>query len=416
MGEYLERIFPLLQVRFISVNDGYDSSAKQYGAAGDLDVGMRNLINELYSRNISRNVKTARQQYAVRGECVNSYSFYGYVKGAEDRRRLEIDPPAADTVRLIFSLWLEGNSTQSIADILNERHILSPSMHKRELGVKRTNWSKYREEIPWTQGSVRVVLQNESYTGKLISLRSTRRKVGNPKQTPLPKEEWIAVDDAFKPIITKDVFQRAQTLFRDSPAKNSHNSNYPLLFSRKLLCGVCGMGLVRQKASRPYYKCKARNGPHMERCGKIRVFEDELKAHILSELHDREAARLDGAEPKNAAAPANLHEQVMALEQQIEKQWTVKKDAFVRSHRGLISQAEYESICNQRQQKIQSLQKELEMLSAAGSGQGAENTKFVRHTEAAGAKEVTREMLDGLVQGIRIFEDGEIQIEWKATL
>lgn len=320
VGEYLERIFPLLQVRFISVNDGYDSSAKQYGAAGDLDVGMRNLINELYSRNISRNVKTARRQYAVRGECVNSYSFYGYVKGAKDRRRLEIDPPAADTVRLIFRLWLEGNSTQSIADILNERHILSPSMHKRELGVKRTTWSKYRDEIPWTRGSVRVVLQNESYTGKLISLRTTRRKVGNPKQTPLPKEEWIAVDHAFKPIITKDVFQRAQTLFRDSPAKNSHNSNCQLLFTRKLLCGVCGMGLVRQKASRSYYKCKAPNGPHMERCRNIRVFEDELKAHILSELHGRETARLDCAEPENVAAPADLHEQVMALEQQIEKQ------------------------------------------------------------------------------------------------
>ena len=88
VGEYLERVFPLLQVRFIAVNDGFDSRKKQYGTAGDLDIGVRNLINELYSRNVSVNVRTAKRQYAARGECIAAYPFYGYVKGAENRRQM----------------------------------------------------------------------------------------------------------------------------------------------------------------------------------------------------------------------------------------------------------------------------------------------------------------------------------------
>lgn len=86
VNEYLERIFPLLQVRFIAVNDGLDSSRKQYGMAGDLDVGIRSLMNEMYSRNVSTNVRTAKRQYAARGECIAAYPFYGYVKGSENRR------------------------------------------------------------------------------------------------------------------------------------------------------------------------------------------------------------------------------------------------------------------------------------------------------------------------------------------
>ena len=136
--DYLERIFPSLQVRFITVNDGYDSKARQYGAAGDLDIGVRSIMNELYSRKVSQDVKTAKRQCAARGECIAAYPIYGYAKGSTDRRRLEVDLPAAEIVRLVFSLWLEGNSIDNIAATLNNRQIPSPSARKRELGAKRT--------------------------------------------------------------------------------------------------------------------------------------------------------------------------------------------------------------------------------------------------------------------------------------
>ena len=413
MNEYLERIFPLLRVRFIAVNDGLDSKTRPYGLAGDLDVGVRNLMNEMYSRNVSSNVRTAKRQYAARGECIAAYPFYGYVKGTENRRRLEIDPPAAQVVRPIFDLWLGGCSRDDIAAQLNEREIPSPSMRKRQLGVKRASWSKLRENVPWTEAAVRIVLQNERYTGKLISLRTTRTQIGKPEQTARPKEEWIVVPNAFEPIIDEDTFQKAQTLFRKIPPKIRDRTEHPrALFSRKVFCGVCGMGLVYQRSSQSHYKCKAPQGPLMESCEAVRITEKDLNAYVLAEI------RKQISTPDSQTAPTEdtdgLSERIAALEQKIEKQWSAKKDAFVKWNSGLISRAEYDRVCAERQRNIQQLRQELETLNNIAAGNsGTENHAFVQLVQSVDDMQLTRELLDTLVQAVRIYDNGKIEVEWK---
>lgn len=419
VGEYLERVFPLLQVRFIAVNDGFDSRKKQYGTAGDLDIGVRNLINELYSRNVSVNVRTAKRQCAARGECIAAYPFYGYVKGTENRRQLEIDPPAADTVRTIFRLWLEGCSTADIAEALNARQVPSPSMRKRQLGAKRANWSKLREEVPWTAEAIRVILQNERYTGKLISIRTMRKEIGKLDQTTIPKEDWIVVPDAFEAIISEDDFQRAQTLFRTvfrPPATSVKKSNSQPLFSRKVFCGVCGLGLSLQKVSRPYYRCNAPKGPLAERCKAIRISEEDLKAYVLEEIRNHAAAACVEKPADISADAGAIQDRITALEQKIEKHWSAKKDAFVKRNGGLISQAEFDRIFAERGRKIQQLRAELESLNnTAAKTQPASAQCPNKLADAAGAKELTREMMDGLIRSIHVFEDGRIETVWNAS-
>lgn len=419
VGEYLERVFPLLQVRFIAINDGFDSRKKQYGTAGDLDIGVRNLINELYSRNVSVNVRTAKRQYAARGECIAAYPFYGYVKGTENRRQLEIDPPAADTVRTIFRLWLEGCSTADIAETLNAQQVPSPSTRKRQLGAKRANWSKLREEVPWTVAAIRVILQNERYTGKLISIRTMRKEIGKLDQTTIPKEDWIVVPDAFEAIISEDDFHRAQTLFRTvsrPPAVPVKKSNSHPLFSRKVFCGVCGLGLSRQKVSRPYYRCNAPKGPLAERCKAIRISEEDLKAYVLEEIRNHAAAACVEKPADISADAGAIQDRITALEQKIEKHWSAKKDAFVKRNGGLISQAEFDRIFAERGRKIQQLRAELESLSnTAAKTQPASAQCPNKLADAAGAKELTREMMDGLIRSIHVFEDGRIETVWNAS-
>ena len=419
VGEYLERVFPLLQVRFIAVNDGFDSRKKQYGTAGDLDIGVRNLINELYSRNVSVNVRTAKRQYAARGECIAAYPFYGYVKGTENRRQLEIDPPAADTVRTIFRLWLEGCSTADIAETLNAQQVPSPSTRKRQLGAKRANWSKLREEVPWTVAAIRVILQNERYTGKLISIRTMRKEIGKLDQTTIPKEDWIVVPDAFEAIISEDDFHRAQTLFRTvsrPPAVPVKKSNSHPLFSRKVFCGVCGLGLSRQKVSRPYYRCNAPKGPLAERCKAIRISEEDLKAYVLEEIRNHAAAACVEKPADISADAGAIQDRITALEQKIEKHWSAKKDAFVKRNGGLISQAEFDRIFAERGRKIQQLRAELESLNnTAAKTQPASAQCPNKLADAAGAKELTREMMDGLIRSIHVFEDGRIETVWNAS-
>ncbi len=412
VGEYLERVFPLLNVRFIAVNDGFDSRAKQYGTAGDLDTGVHNLINELYSRNVSVNVKTARRQYAERGECIAAYPFYGYVKSAENRRQLEIDPPAAETVRLIYTSWLEGNSTADIAGMLNERGISSPSMRKRELGAKRESWSRRRETVPWTQTAVRIILQNERYTGKLISLRTTRMEIGRLKQKLIPKKDWIVVPRAFEPIIDDEVFQKAQTLFRVSGTRPGPKRTEPPMFSGKLFCGICGLGLTYHRTARPSYRCRAPKGASLGQCKAVRIFEDDLKARVLVEA--RKYANEIKPEP-DAGEEAPPQARIAALEQRIEKLWSAKKDAFVKWNDGLISQTEYERVCARKQDEIQRLRSELDLLKKGGADIRRETDGGVLTglLEDSGAVELTREAVDALLQAVRVFDDKRVEIEWK---
>lgn len=524
-GDYLERVFPFLGVRFISIGDGYDSAAPNAGDA--LTVALRNLVNEaysmdisrksgsvlrqkqqrgefigayaaygylrnpkdvhriiidpetapivreifrraaegegvrsilrwlntegilspgtyryrkgicldkrfadgkpkpwgqmtlkvmLYSRKVSQDVKTAKRQCAARGECIAAYPFYGYVKGAADRRRLEVDPPAAETVRLVFSLWIEGNSIEDIAHILNERQIPSPSARKRELGAKRTSWSRLREEIPWTNQAVRVMLRNERYTGKLISLRTARQELGNPNQRAVPKEDWIVVEDAFEAIIDKETFQRAQAMFRTVPPRPPRRqTGYSLpLFYRKIVCGVCGQGLMRQKAPRTYYRCKEKHGPLAARCKAVRVYEDDLTACVLSELQGRAAVSISEADEADTKENANtLQAQITALEQQIEKQWSAKKDAFVKWDSGVISKAAYEDISAEKRWEIQRLEQEVEGLKELlRNGRSTEDEYPEQLVKAAEVSEPNREMVNALIWVINVFDDGRIEVEW----
>lgn len=406
VGEYLERVFPLLNVRFIAVNDGLDTKTKLYGVAGDLDVGARNIINELYSRNVSANVRTAKRQYAARGECIAAYPFYGYIKGTQDRRRLEIDPPAAEVVQRIFSLWLEGHFRSAIANELNEEHIPSPSMRKCQLGARRTSWSKRRDEVPWTEAAVRTILQNERYTGKLISLRSTRKEIGNPERKAIPKENWIVVPNAFEPIISEETFQRAQALFRVVPPRTRIQSKRPQpLFSRKVFCGVCGLALTYQRTSKPYYKCAMSRGQQRKECESVRIAEDDLKTCVLSKVQ----AHITPEQKTDVEDAATAHARIASLEQRIEKQWSAKKDAFVRWSDGLISKDEYRNICAEKQREIQRFHGEIEKLSSVTIGHREDES----YPQLADAKQLTRDMLDTLVQAVHVFDDGHVEIEWK---
>lgn len=131
VGSYLEQVFPFLGVRFISVNDGYDSN-EYIGSTGGLDIACKALVHDLYSRDISRKVKSSRYARLRRGDYFCSVAPYGYVKSSEDKHRLVIDPPAAKVVRRIFDMTLAGFCTTEIARTLNLEDVPSPLIYMRQ--------------------------------------------------------------------------------------------------------------------------------------------------------------------------------------------------------------------------------------------------------------------------------------------
>lgn len=185
-GEYIEKIFPFLGVRFIAVNDNYDSLGGK-NASDELIIPFKNLINEAYCRDISVKVRTQLEVKRKSGQHIGAFAVYGYLKDETDKNRLVADEYAADVVRDIFKWKLEGMSPQDIAARLNHSGVLSPMEYKRSLGMRFATSFKANPQAAWSANAVLRILKNPVYTGVLIQGRETtpsykvRKRVTKPE-------------------------------------------------------------------------------------------------------------------------------------------------------------------------------------------------------------------------------------------
>lgn len=171
-GEYIEKIFPFLGVRFIAVNDNYDSLGGK-NASDELIIPFKNLINEAYCRDISVKVRTQLEVKRKSGQYIGAFAVYGYLKDDADKNHLIVDEYAADIVRDIFSWKLKGVSPQDIATRLNRSGVLSPMEYKKSLGMKFATSFKANPQAVWSANAVLRVLKNPVYAGVLIQGRET---------------------------------------------------------------------------------------------------------------------------------------------------------------------------------------------------------------------------------------------------
>ena len=210
-GRYLERIFPFMGVRFIAINDHYDS-AEENDDKGRILIPFNNLINDTYCRDISLRVRSHLDVKRKEGQFIGSFAGYGYRKDPKDKNHLIIDEYAAGIVQEIFKSKLNGMSSQRIASHLNELGVLPPNEYKRANGFNYTCGFQAGLNQKWTVVSVNRILKNESYTGTLI--QGKRRKINYKvkKSHDVGSENWIRVEDAHDAIISKGEFQQVQQL------------------------------------------------------------------------------------------------------------------------------------------------------------------------------------------------------------
>ncbi|MDR2044969.1 MAG: recombinase family protein [Clostridium sp.] len=208
VGNYLEQVFPLLGVRFLSVNDQFDSFRDT--AAGSVEVGFRNLIYEAYSRDLSIKVKSALREKARQGKFVAAFAPFGYRKAARERNRLVADPECAPVVRRIFRFYADGMAQTEIAGLLNREAVPSPLMVRRKRGENFPGKPR-GETAAWTAGTVAHILSDRRYTGEAIYGKVTPLAVGSRKGLAVPEEDWIVVPDAHEAILSREEFEAAQS-------------------------------------------------------------------------------------------------------------------------------------------------------------------------------------------------------------
>ena len=242
LGDYMERIFPFLGIRFISVNDRYDSNDFK-GTTGGLDVVLKNIVYDFYSKDLSMKVKTAKRANMKRGEYVGGNVPYGLERDKEDKHKLVIDNEVAHVVREIFEYAINGMRIVDIARRLNEKGYETPARYYQRKYPGHKTFKNTSKLSCWNDSSVRRLLQQKMYYGAIVQHKREGIGVGWKHSVAVPKEEQLVIEGRHPGIVTKEEFLAAQRIFKkNAKTKYVREKDYPLW--RKVKCGNCGRAML----------------------------------------------------------------------------------------------------------------------------------------------------------------------------
>ena len=272
VGDYLEHIFPFLGIRFISVNDNYDSSVHDGKTAG-MDITFRNLIYDYYSKDLSSKVKTAMRSKQEKGEFITCFT-YGYKPSPENKHKMVIDEPAAEIVREIFNAVIDGKSTSEIAANLNARGVPTPNEYKK---VRR----KDKGEPQWTHSRIVYMIRNIKYTGVMTNHTRESRFIRDKNQRRVPMSEWIIHPDAHEAIIPREKWDKANEMLRNPKKATKVVLDQP---DRVYYCAHCGRKLRKTYGSDEYYSCISAKYRQGSECAEIRLKRSEIEEILVEAL------------------------------------------------------------------------------------------------------------------------------------
>ena len=235
-------------VRFISVNDNYDSEAGS-GGAGEMDISFRNLMYDLYSKDLSVKVKSSLAAKKERGQFVGANCPFGYEKAPGDKYSLVVVEDEAEIVRRIFRMTAEGMTSCQIAKAFNKEGVKTPIEFRLEKG--KTSRIAKGDRFAWQGSTICAILRNESYTGDMVYGKTYKEHLGGRNRI-RPRSEWRIFRNHHAPIISRELFEEVQK-GRGGGKPRRTGQRHPL--SGRLVCGCCGRNLHIRKGLNPYFCC-----------------------------------------------------------------------------------------------------------------------------------------------------------------
>ena len=422
VGKYIERLFPLLGVRFIAINDSYDS-ADDTAASNNIIVPFKNLINDAYCRDISIKIRSHLEVKRKRGEFIGAFTVYGYMRGA-DKNKLIVDSYAAGIVKEIFRMKMDGMSQQAIADELNRMGVLSPAEYKKEQGSGYKAVFQTHSKAKWSAMAVMRILTNEIYTGTLIQGKESSPNYKVKVRQKKPKEEWNRVENAHEAIISKADFEVISDILQKDTRVSVRKSQVSL-YSGFLVCADCGCSIVRKKACSGsmeyiYYVCSG-NRKNKEVCSNHRISENALNLAVTKTLRLHLKYLLDLQESIQYIRESSSHSdkvEVLVLQlgkrkEEIEKHKRLKLECYEDYKNGLISQEEYllfkqglENRIEETQKAVTELGKKKRLLLDGRY----ERESWLEELLTNKDFEIKRSILVRFISRIFIYEDHRIEI------
>lgn len=425
-GRYIEKIFPMLGVRFIAINDNYDSLTGK-SQTDEIVIPFKNLINDAYCRDISIKIRSHLDVKRRKGEFIGSFTIYGYAKDEHDHNKIVIDEYAAGVVRDIYQWKISGMSQQRIADKLNDMGVLSPAEYKKSCGIKYSANLQTKKQAIWSAVAITRILTNESYTGTLIQGKVTTPNYKVKKTVIKDEEDWVVIPNAFEAIITKEQFDMVQEILKkDTRVAPDKKSVY--LFSGIAVCGDCGRQMSRKVSTVSgkkyvYYMCSANKKEGV--CSSHRIREDELEKAVVTYLN----SYIDELEniqhflefidklPYQEVNVKRLNMRIVQLEEDAQKYEKLKVSVYEDLKDELISKEEYISMKQEFEKRrraaldsIAQIKIEIETLA---SRNGKHHEWIESFLANKGIEKLERNVVVELIDYIKIYEDKRIEIVFR---
>lgn len=436
IGNYLEKIFPFLNIRFISVTDHFDtfaatSSEDGRGLANGIEIPLKNIINEVYAKDISRKVGSAIEIKKKEGRYGGGVAPYGYQKSNIVKGKYEVDEEAARVVRYIFELRLKGYGYCSIVKILNEKGIKSPSAYRYEKGIVKNE--KVKDKL-WKIYAIEGMLRDEVYLGNMVRGKTHSAMYKGEKRHYVPRSEWVIVPGTHEPIVSKELFEAVQAVnkkkaqeHKDSLEKAKQNPRHDNLFKGKIFCGDCGIAMgcaTGNHNSRNYYCSNYRQNGAMG-CMKKNISARKLEKAVLEavqmhlqiflESRDVIQSRNSNAEIENRRTL--LERELRDLEKKEVQYQRRLSSIYLDYKENLLTVQEYFMMKDKYQEILAGIEmgrKEKALLlneMEETYGEGQELSQAAK--QYIGQMMVTKDMVDVLIKRIEIFANGRIHIAFR---
>ena len=427
VGQYLEMIFPMLNIRFISVNDRIDS-IKDPASINNALVSFKNVMNDEYCRDISNKVRSSLDRKRSKGEFIGSFASYGYMKDPDDHHHLIVDPVAAEVVKNIFDWFLQGMSIIGIAKRLNHMGIPNPSAYKRQCGLNYKHPAGQLDSA-WPDSSVKRVLKNRLYVGDMVQNKNRTKSYKVQVSVAVPEENWVIVPNMHEAIIDREKFETVQQLLmRDT--RTSPGINHVSIFAGYIRCADCLRAMGKKSVAQSYgkyhyYVCQTFRKAGRNLCTKHTIREKQLYDAVLATIQSQIdlAVSMDQlvndlkSQNVRAAKSSRLEKMLQLKEEEYEKVSRCRIDLYPDWKAGILSKDEYLSLkakigeqLEQIEIAIANIKEEISKYQSAPVSENKFISSFLRYRNI---QVLTREVIVELIEMIYVHEGGTITIQFK---
>ncbi len=367
VGDYMEQILPSLGVRLIAINSRYDS--KDHDSNGlSIEVSINNMINNMYSRDISKKIRSVMAAQWRDGKNPSGIAPFGYyVKKGDPKHKLRIDKKAAEVVRLIYDYALEGRDTRQIVEHLNQCGYATPMRHIHDTTGKAfpSNATKPEERL-WTTSMVAKIIQRYDYTGARVHGMMEPLGVCLGKRKPVDRHNWVIVENDHEPIVTKEEYELAQLVIRTPGEPMKFSGKEPWDFCA-FKCGCCGCKLQILDLDQRYLYCQHSMAVgNKSRCCKAKYPATFMKSTVLHSLNCQ-IAWVDFWNEKLREETKGTMQEISSDISCIEQELSEMKEDFVRKYESFananISREEFLDYKSTYTQKREDLTLKKEKLS-----------------------------------------------------